>query len=60
MSREDALKRLSVLGELIDPNPERTSPFSRDEIAEFQQILTDHSHTVRDLMRMVGPVVLSP
>lgn len=54
MSSEDALQRLSVLGELIDPNPERISQFSKDEIAELQKIIDDHKYTVRDLMRMVG------
>ncbi|XP_021937906.1 sodium channel protein Nach-like [Zootermopsis nevadensis] len=54
MSSEDALQRLSVLGELIDPNPERISQFSKDEIAELQKIIDDHKYTVRDLMRMLG------
>jgi hypothetical protein len=54
MSREDALQRLSLLGELIDPNPENKAAFSTDEIAEFQKILTDGNYTVRQLMREVG------
>jgi hypothetical protein len=54
MSREDALQRLSLLAELIDRTPERTSEFSTDEVVEFHNILTDHNYTVRYLMRAVG------
>jgi hypothetical protein len=54
MSREDALQRLSLLTELIDPTRERSSAFSTDEAAQFQEILTDHNYTVRHLMRAVG------
>jgi hypothetical protein len=60
LSHEDALQRLSLLGELIDPNPERKSAFSADEIAEFQKILTDSNYTVRRLMRAVGAASTSP
>jgi hypothetical protein len=60
MSREDALQRLSLLGELIDPDPERKATFSTDEIAEFQKVLTDGSYTVRRLMSVVGPATASP
>lgn len=55
MSREEALQRLSLLGDLINPTPERKSTFSRNEIAEFQYVLTGHNHTVRNLMLLVGP-----
>jgi hypothetical protein len=57
MSREDALERLSVLVQLIDPSPEHTLLFTPDQIAELQKILTDHNYTVRELMREVGPVL---
>jgi hypothetical protein len=60
VSREDALQRLSLLGELIDPNPEHKATFSADEIAEFQKILTDGNYTVRQLMKAVGPAAASP
>jgi len=57
MSGEDALQRLTLLGDLIDPSSERVSAFSTDEIAEFQNILTDHNYTVRSLMTLVGPAL---
>ena len=60
MSREDALQRLSLLGDLINPNPERQSSFSTEEIAEFQNILTGHNYTVRNLMILVGPAFTFP
>lgn len=60
MSREGALQRLSLLGELIDPDPGRKATFSAEEIAEFQKILTDGSYTVRRLMSAVGPAAASP
>jgi hypothetical protein len=59
LSREDALERLSLLGELMDPNPERKSTFSTDEIAEFQHILTDSNYTVRQLMHVVSHLATS-
>jgi hypothetical protein len=55
MSREDALERLSLLAELMDPNPEYKSTFNTDEITEFQHILTDNGYSVRRLMSEVGP-----
>jgi hypothetical protein len=60
MSREEALQRLALLGDLINLNSERVSAFSTDEIAEFQNILTDHNYTVRSLMILVGPVLTFP
>jgi hypothetical protein len=60
MSREDALQRLVLLGDLINPNSGRVSVFSTDEIAEFQDILTAHNYTVRRLMILVGPALTFP
>jgi hypothetical protein len=60
MSREDALHRLALLADLINPNPEDVSAFSTDEIAELQNILTDHNYTVRSLMILVGPALTFP
>jgi len=60
MSREDALKRLALLADLINPNAERVSAFSTDEIAEFQNILNDHNYTVRSLMTLVGLALTFP
>jgi len=60
MSREDALQRLALLGDLINPNAERVSAFSTDQIAEFQNILNDHNYTVRHLMNLVGLALTFP
>ena len=60
MSREDALQRLAVLGDLINPNTERVSAFNTDEIAEFQNILNDNNYTVRSLMTLVGLAITFP
>jgi hypothetical protein len=60
MSREDALERLTLLGVLMDPNPEHKSTFNTDEIAEFQHILTDNNYSVRRLMSEVGHPATSP
>jgi hypothetical protein len=60
MSGEDALQRLALLGDMINPNPEHVSAFGTDEIAEFQNILTDHNYTVRSLMILVGPALTFP
>ena len=60
MSREDALQRLALLGDLIDPTPERVSAFSTEEIAEFQNVLTDNNYTVRSLTILVGPALTFP
>jgi len=60
MSGEDALQRLTLLGDMINPNTESASAFSTDEIAEFQNILTDHNYTVRSLMILVGPALTFP
>jgi hypothetical protein len=60
MSRQDALQRLTLLGDLINPDPERKSAFRTDEIAEFQNILTNHNYTVRNLMMLVGPTPTFP
>jgi hypothetical protein len=60
LSRDDALQRLTLLVELIDPSPERTSAFSVAEVTEFQKILTDHNYTVRQLMREVGLASTGP
>jgi len=60
MSREDALQRLALLADLINPNAERVSAFSTDQIAEFQNILNDHNYTVRILMNLVGLALTFP
>jgi hypothetical protein len=60
VSREDALQKLTLVGELIDPNPEGKATLSTNEIAEFQKILTDNNYTVRRLVSAVGAATPSP
>ena len=60
MSRDDALQRLALLGDLINPNSKTVSAFSTDEIEEFQNILNGHNYTVRSLMILVGTALTFP
>jgi hypothetical protein len=54
ISPEEAMERLSMLVQLITPNPETKLDFTHDQIKEFQMILDNHHYTVRRLMRQVG------
>jgi hypothetical protein len=48
------MERLSMLVQLISPNPGSKLAFTDDQINEFQMILDNHHYTVRKLMREVG------
>ncbi|KAJ9580041.1 hypothetical protein L9F63_004334, partial [Diploptera punctata] len=54
MTRENAMNRLALLGDLIDPSPAKSEPFSFEQVMEFQDLLTAHNYTVRKLMKELG------
>ena len=54
MTQEDAMKRLALLGNLIDSSPEADIGFEEEDVKQFQQILEAHNYTVRRLMREVS------
>jgi hypothetical protein len=54
ISTEEAIENLSVLVQLISPDPGSKLAYTVDQINEFQTILDNHQYTVRKLMREVG------